>query len=1106
MKTKNNFKLKLLAASVAVFAGNLHAAEPVENENEETEVIEVTGIRDSIVRSTELKRSASSVVDVITAEDVGKFPDDNVMDSLNRITGVQINRDETGTASAFQIRGISQNRVELNGRSVAGGEGEGRNMNLGDIPSELIAGLEVIKSPMADMIEGSLGATVNLKTARPLSKRDNLTSLTAKAKYGDNIEKWYGNYHALTSHKWDLGEYGKFGVLISGTFNDNKVAGDVIKVNGWPNNDQGACGLYNINSAGTAVNQANWLCEQRTFGPGSYTMLQFENNNERSSLTTTLQWRPSANSEYIFDINYNKKVDESSRDTLNMSMRAGNNFLNVDYVTDRLNEDNVYEAYSNVKTTPYEVAISNYFLDDATTYYVNPVTSLSTDSAILSNTNSQGNHLVTERITLGLSGKWTLEDWKLSAEAGYTESDHERHYLAAGLTKYQGNPFDLRNQVLFVDDGEARRLEGSHVDLDLTDPRLVSLNWTELNGDPIDLLDPTQYRMSGMQDDGWIHKPREFSFRADADYFLDYGHLTTLEFGVRATQNIMERTERFRFNCSRNYSYNATGPNDSSYDPDTDLACEDPSVSAVDLITDYPEFFQEVDGYFSKEDTFQIGNWLQMDNRAFFDNPELWAEVTGFADEGYEIDPSEYYKLTENTAAAYIKANLEGEVSSDIYYKANFGVRAVYTDVESLVTPGSDELNAREAKDSFDYLEFLPSMNVAFTLMDDYIVRLAAAKVMVRPNFDQIKPTGSFNQFTGCQVYDDTGYTGPWPNESASGAVQDLQTAQAQYLNSGQHTSTMPCPGIRPLNGNNVGNLQLDPYTSYNYDLSLETYWGEGNSASVALFYRDVQADIVRRNDIFEVPVDPADQAVGLSSDGDDYDYELRHSYEGENISVIEGVELWRVKQYENGGTSTRYGVELSYTQFLDFLPKPLSNFGVGLNYTYSDGERPDPVYIYGDAHELDGQVIDLNSAELAGYDLSSHQSIMDALREVVGTAGTQFDLQDQESLMPINDMSKHSGNASVFYDDKTINARISYNYRSERYTSLMGNGLALYRDADERVDFSSGYRYSPKVRFTFNIQNLLRSYDHRYIIDPSITAQTGYTDRTYTLGVNVKF
>lgn len=1105
MAHTKRFTPKLLALSVAAVIGGVQAAEqPTEKTEEQIETISVTGIRDSIIRSTELKRDADSVVDLITAEDVGKFPDDNVMESLKRITGIQVTMDETGEASSFTVRGISQNRVELNGRSLTGGEGEGRNANLSDIPSELIAGLEVIKSPTADMIEGSLGATINLKTARPLSKKKSLNVLNVTGKYGDNVDKVYSNITGIISRKWNLGDWGKFGVLVNATRNENWRSGDKFIFAGWKSDpDTKRCGAYNINNAGTAVNRAEWLCEENYYTPDSFTGLQFREKRLRESATATFQWRPSDASEYILDVAWLNKVDEQRRDTIKIHTRQPNGYMDIERVAPLIGDDGLYHAFSDITTTNYDVEFGDSL--------IRPVNSFTSDSAYLTGTTGQGQLKETERLTFGLKGRWDLDSMRLTSEFGYSESVYERHYISMGLNYWGGNALDERSHTLRVDEGEAYRPGGSTLSLDFTDPRLAKLEWTELDGSPKILNDPTTLRMGGWQDDGWVHEPREMSFRLDADIDLDFGLFKSIETGFRATENIMERTERFRFKCSRNNTWGATGPTANSYNAETDPSCEDPSVSTVDFMAMYPGMFKEVDGFWDMSGGVDLAPYLQLNNDTFFDNRALWNEATGFNEVGgYTYYPNEHYKLTENTAAAYVKANLEGEAPFDGYFKANFGVRGVYTDITSITTPGTDVTNVTEVEDSHDYVEWLPSMNIAVTF-DELQVRLAAAKVMVRPTFDQLKPTGSFNEFTGCSVYDPTGQTSDFPNTDLSYQEQALQIAQKEYLAAGIRTSNDPCPGIRNFGSNNVGTLDLSPYTAENYDLSFEYYWGEGSSANITFFYRDVKADIVRERAIFAMPADPEKEAYGLegyltTDYSDDFQEGDELPYQNELISTVPGQELWWVREFKNGGESTRYGVEIAYTQFLDMLPGAWGGLGFALNYTYSDGERPDPVLIHSfTGGESDGQAINFSADEYNGYDVSTYEGQLAAAEAVLGTGA--YELQDVEALQPIEKMSEHSGNAALFYDKYGFNARLSYNYRSEYYVGLWtAADVPQYRDSTEKLDFSSGYKVSNNLTVRFNVNNILRQKVHNYYVDPSISQSVQYSDRIYTLGISAKF
>jgi iron complex outermembrane receptor protein len=139
----------------------------------------VSGIRQSLANALNTKRNSDQVVDAISAEDVGKFPDKNVGEALQRITGVQIQR-AGGEGSAVSIRGVDPGliRVEINGQSTlstaagpAAGSATNPAVEFRDIPAEFISRLEVVKSASADMTEGGLGGTVRIITRRPFDKK-----------------------------------------------------------------------------------------------------------------------------------------------------------------------------------------------------------------------------------------------------------------------------------------------------------------------------------------------------------------------------------------------------------------------------------------------------------------------------------------------------------------------------------------------------------------------------------------------------------------------------------------------------------------------------------------------------------------------------------------------------------------------------------------------------------------------------------------------------------------------------------------------------------------------------------------------------------------------
>jgi len=132
----------------------------------------VTGIRGSLESSLNLKRDSQGVVDGIIAEDIGKFPDTNLAESLQRISGVSINRTNTGEGSQVTVRGVGPafNLVLLNGRQMPNTVSNSRAFDFSNLASEAVSKLEVYKTSHADTPTGGIGATINIKTARPLAR------------------------------------------------------------------------------------------------------------------------------------------------------------------------------------------------------------------------------------------------------------------------------------------------------------------------------------------------------------------------------------------------------------------------------------------------------------------------------------------------------------------------------------------------------------------------------------------------------------------------------------------------------------------------------------------------------------------------------------------------------------------------------------------------------------------------------------------------------------------------------------------------------------------------------------------------------------------------
>ena len=223
----------LLAISTASTAV-AQSATPTPAADPETTVEEiiVTGTRGSLRSAIDRKRTANTTVDSIVAEDVSEFPDKNVGEALQRVTGVSLTRD-LGEGSQISIRGVEPdlNRVEINGLSVLNNNGTGaRGASFQELASELIASIDVFKGFTADMTEGGVGGTVSIRTRRPLDLTEPLLSASASGQYFDLLEttKFRGNITAGTKFLDN-----RLGFIVNVTRDENDTRGDFLRGTNW---------------------------------------------------------------------------------------------------------------------------------------------------------------------------------------------------------------------------------------------------------------------------------------------------------------------------------------------------------------------------------------------------------------------------------------------------------------------------------------------------------------------------------------------------------------------------------------------------------------------------------------------------------------------------------------------------------------------------------------------------------------------------------------------------------------------------------------------------------------------------------------------------------
>ena len=181
---------------------------PTDGTSAPAEIV-VSGFRASLQSAENIKRDSSQIVDSIVASDIGKLPDRNIAEALQRVAGIQIQRNY-GEGSSVAIRGLTQVRTELNGRDIFTA-GDDNGLNLEDIPAELLAGIDVYKNPSADQIEGQLAGVINIRTRKPFDFSGFKIAASATNNYYDLTKKSGPSGSLLVSDRWNtgIGEIGR---------------------------------------------------------------------------------------------------------------------------------------------------------------------------------------------------------------------------------------------------------------------------------------------------------------------------------------------------------------------------------------------------------------------------------------------------------------------------------------------------------------------------------------------------------------------------------------------------------------------------------------------------------------------------------------------------------------------------------------------------------------------------------------------------------------------------------------------------------------------------------------------------------------------------------
>jgi iron complex outermembrane recepter protein len=668
--------LGVLSATSLHFAASIHAQETqTPPEVDDTEVIQVSGIRASLSNALAEKRNSTNLIEVIQADDVGKLPDQNLAEVLENITGVQITR-TAGVGTGVQIRGTNANRVEINGVSTVGA-GSGRNgISFEDVNASIIAAVEVTKAPEAKTIEGSVGGTINLRTIRPLTLAETLASVRVQLEDSNlSTESPQPRFSVAYGDNWEV-DAGQIGFVISGSYTKQEAV-----------------------SFRPRADRDNLVTIDGNEFQGIQFFVQEQENDDyvTKNLATTLEWEPNDNLKLHFDAIINKQ--ERSRDSYRLQASGVTALLNVS-VPSAFETIN-YGTVGGVNIGTKQAALIGTLEPDLTVDDDDPNLRFSSDTGAR----------ITDSDVFSLGGEWQNDVVKISVEVSTSSADTFNPNLSTTLNFINPNcPLDGSsndNCVPFRYD-----LSGG------------SLAWGINFDSPYapssaDLLNPNNVVLQQVQVGRNTTDNKEDALRIDVEYFVDQiDFINSVDFGLRINKS-SSRFEDISDNIG-GFSRMVDSPNGSLF---------------ADLLVAGPSNYGDADG----RDLFIRDFLLLDPDLSFSDPDGvikiLQDAVIAHDPSSPDIlnlrsNNTAFYEIKEKTTALYAQANFEfGEMVS-----GNIGLRYIETDIDSTGYNPDDILETTSG--SYDFL--LPRINVVIKPHDDVIVRLAYGTDIRRPNFSQL--------------------------------------------------------------------------------------------------------------------------------------------------------------------------------------------------------------------------------------------------------------------------------------------------------------------------------------------------------------------------------
>ncbi|OZA94662.1 MAG: TonB-dependent receptor [Erythrobacter sp. 34-65-8] len=1055
--------MALAGVAQPAWAQEQAAAEPADEtvaETEDAEIV-VSGFRASLQSAQNVKRLADTVVDVITAEDIGALADRSVAEALQRVPGVNIGRFEKTTdptrfsveGTGVIIRGLPYTRSELNGRDIFSANG-GRVLSFEDVSPELVGRVEVFKNSTADQIEGQIAGTVNLVTRKPLDMRGLRIAGSIEANYGDFRDEISPTFNILGSNTFETGA-GTFGLQLS--YSNSKLksrtdASQIIDTCYRPADLSGACiRVFGINSGGFGdvpnftpdqFPPANSVLVPQYAGVRSTTLdrdreafsgvAQFETLD--GGLVMTLEYLRSNTSFFTEEFALIGRIDDG---VSSPSPRPGTNFeFDADgrFVSGILTQ-NVGNAYA----TPFGLGGI-------------PMDSL----RFLRDTDS-----MTQDISFDAKMEFS-DRFRGSVEMQYVNSRLTRDSVFGAMSTWADIGIDLSGAT-----PDIQFLAPPGAPADYFSSGFYTYYWFGLD--------------SREENDGDL-----FSLAGDLEYDLsDTGFLRKAVFGARwAARDRVNRNTNFstwgnlsapwagRAGCAPWGEGPGCGQGPGPFVPDwsgftpgrfyTGLPGQEFAIAGGAFADEFPNYSQLRSPFAGNFQRGQAGAPIANGAAFFYGGDDFlqdylngttdreWDEISTFGQSPERFNlgvngrtrtlldgsvvqcdpycPAEISDVTEITSAAYARIDYGHDFDGGWALAGNIGLRYVRTKVSN------NSLLAFPNPGFFDNPEN-PAAN------GDGIVQVAEINALcatpVPPGQQRLycNLTGARQaQFaalhTGELIPDNRDITfDHWlPSfnirlDSGTGVVirgavsKGISRPDLNLFNAGGVLGFSGRVDNGPLLSISTGNRGLRPIESWNYDLSAEWYFDDVGSITAAFFLKDIDGIIQNGTGLvnYESP-------SGISED-----------------VIISGP--------ANDLSGVLKGVELAYQQTFDFLPGLLGGLGAQLSYTYVDAS-------------------DFVTPNISGIGSPS-----------VNSSGGPLNGGPFVGETPNSGTSKHTVNAVAFYERGPISIRAAYNWRSAFLVTPRDDLFPFsptYQEAGGQLDASIFFTVNDHLKLGVQGVNLL--------------------------------